>query len=104
MRKIAQDLYRHMRNPLSLQNHHYCYAKGRDYNRMFCSSEKEMEDLSWHMSYSYSTSELYYRVRKGGRESLEAFKNIQTLSCKCKVYNVNKINIFPCRSTTNSFT
>ena len=31
-------------------------------------------------------------------------KNIQTLSGKCKVYNVNKINIFPCRSTTNSFT
>ena len=56
--------------------------------------KRAMEDLSRHMSHSSSTSELYYRVRKGGRQSLEAFKNIQKLSGKCKVYNGNKFKNF----------
>jgi len=45
-------------------------------------SNPEMEAMSRQMSHSSATSELYYRVRKGGKQSLSAFKSMQMLTGK----------------------
>ena len=45
-------------------------------------SNPEMEAMSRQMSHSSATSELYYRVRKGGKQSLSAFKWMQMLTGK----------------------